>query len=261
MMGSMIFIKRPRAEITQRVYEVFIIYLGFCLYALFGLGGHRLINLMISQHELDLASLWQFIELFWMGARFDLVILGFIGIPWLGICLAFGLLGVWSEKYPLWTKIYLLMTWLIAGVVGALDLIFFALNDRHLQWPDHQRFSYFDGIGEFQKLLPTSMLVLGLATWVVICIFVYKSTKALNQTETIRRHDEFFEKTGVPWKMIWTSQIFRILVPLLTVAFFARGTLSAHHLELQHSEISELPVINELVLNPLWTMDKDNSLR
>ncbi|MBK7960209.1 MAG: hypothetical protein IPK04_02680 [Bdellovibrionales bacterium] len=255
------FIRRPRREIGQRVFELFFIYLGYSGYVLFGFSVQRLLNLLMIEEEVYLISWGKLFELFWMGARFDLVVIGFIGLPCIAFSLLFEIFGIWLEKDLWWTKTYLLLTWVFASIIGFLDLGFFALNHRHLQWSDHQRFAYFEGMDYLLNLLPWTTLILGFVAWIGVCIFIYKSIRGLCLVRLSRRFSDIRKLLarllGSRCEKFCSYRIVRILFPLMTVAFFARGTLSAHHLELQHSEISDHPVLNELVLNPIWTMDKD----
>jgi hypothetical protein len=45
-------------------------------------------------------------------------------------------------------------------------------------------------------------------------------------------------------------------LPLLLIVLAARGTVEAHHLALEHSEVSNNKALNEMGLNAVWCFDK-----
>ena len=48
----------------------------------------------------------------------------------------------------------------------------------------------------------------------------------------------------------------RILLPLILIVLAARGTVTPHHLALEHSEVSNSKELNEMALNAVWCFDK-----
>ncbi|MES3038052.1 MAG: hypothetical protein V4736_09120 [Bdellovibrionota bacterium] len=47
-----------------------------------------------------------------------------------------------------------------------------------------------------------------------------------------------------------------VMISALLIALGARGTLTPHHLELQHSKLTSSKEINAWILSPLWTINK-----
>ena len=46
------------------------------------------------------------------------------------------------------------------------------------------------------------------------------------------------------------------IAPIFITALAARGTVSAHHLGMEHAEVSQVQSLNQLALSPLWAFDK-----
>lgn len=183
-----------------------------------------------------------------MGFRFDLLVLGFIFIP-------LTLLTWFSIKKV--QVIYLSTAWFLIVIINFFNLSFFLKNDSHRYWPDHQAGTYF---ADFQHWLKTET---GTTTSLVIIIYlfilsiglksihqaIYKSKEVLREKneEEMSPREKFEQPVRQALSAIW---------PFLFVAIMARGTFTQHHLRREHAMITTSSHLNEIILNPQWTLDK-----
>jgi len=190
------------------------------------------------------------------GARFDLCVLGFINIPVLFITWAISTDFMantpnktlqFLRKWILW--IYLGVTSLIIHALGLFDMMFFAANGHRWTYYDWQEsgFSFFGKqAGAWGVLFTFGVTALFLILWAFRCIFTLYKLKlqaiALEQTN-------FGESKAA---LLMTG----FLLPLFAIALAARGTWTAHHLNIEHAEVSQIQALNQMTLSPVWAFDK-----
>lgn len=192
---------------------------------------------------------------FWIGARFDLCVLGFLSIPALFIVWLISSEAMVTATQPavqafrrwiLWG--YLAVTTLIIHVVGILDLFFFANNGHRLTLTDlHvQGFGFLAKTSERWGWIFTAGVVLVfILLWVFRCLFALYRV----QLHTL----PVMEGARVSKLWFW---ILGAILPVVVVASAARGTWTAQHLRLEDAKFSQILSLNQLSLSPLWAIDK-----
>lgn len=190
------------------------------------------------------------------GARFDLCVLGFINIPVLFI--VWGLSTDFMVNTPnkalqllrrwiLW--IYLGVTTLTIHLLGLFDIMFFAANNH--------RWTYYDwresGFGFLSKVIEAwgglytfGVIALFLMLWLFRCIFTLYKVQLNNVT---LEHAKYSNSKAA---LIFTG----VFAPLLITALAARGTWTAHHINIEHSQVSQIQSLNQMTLSPVWAFDK-----
>jgi RsiW-degrading membrane proteinase PrsW (M82 family) len=112
-----------------------------------------------------------------------------------------------------------------------------------MQWQDHLAFDYFQILVNSFQSLSTETLLMSLAIW--LCVILITGRALLND----QKHSLWESAQKWPQSLKW-------LFPIFVVGLMARGTVTAHHLEFLHSEVSASAKLNEIVLNAAWTLDK-----
>lgn len=72
------------------------------------------------------------------------------------------------------------------------------------------------------------------------------------------RHMQFgnWKDWASPLRPKTLEKSLRVLLPAVLIALAARGTISAHHLRYEDSQVSFTEAINEMALNAPWCFDK-----
>lgn len=187
-----------------------------------------------AQPLFDSVPVEDLLKAFGMGFRFDLLLLGFVMIPVVIFLTAISWFCLWSKRVRQVLKVYFIATWIGIVTLEFFDLRFFATAGRHLTIFD-QGFSPFAVGGVFDVLILVFIGVAGVGSFLVLD---WPNTVKIGRVEPVSR------------------RIVTTLVPIILVALAARGTVTAHHLEKEHSEVSEHPVVNHLVVNSPWAYSK-----
>lgn len=184
---------------------------------------------------------------FVMGLRFDLLIYGFILAPLYLLSLVPLFLEKWPRIYFRGVRFYLSLTWLAVCVLTYLDFFHFSKYGKRMRFADYQSWNfevfenYWNALPQYNGLIfsviSLLLLVLGL---MVIKNLRFEDWKSLISPQKSRKGEVAL----------------RLIVPLLVIFLAARGTVEAHHLELQHSQVSSFDAINEMTLNAVWCFDK-----
>ncbi|MBX3034529.1 MAG: hypothetical protein KF865_11450 [Bdellovibrionaceae bacterium] len=187
----------------------------------------------------------EILKAFAVGLRFDSLVLGFAMIPVVLIVL----LAAWlrrglviAGRLSCW---FLILFWLFFCGLSMFDLFFFSFSGRHLTVYD---FSGGDG-----RFATTVGQRLGWET-LLLTIGIFLCLAVLGLRGFIKADAPEREMPGPAWS--WGRRLGFSFGTLLLVALAARGTVTPHHLEKSHSEVSSFSVVNQLVLNPLWAFDK-----
>lgn len=183
---------------------------------------------------------WAFLT----GIRFDLLILGYFMIPVTLLLLACGWLRTWPRKVTWVVRGWLAIAWTAFVGLSSVDLVFFATHARHI--------SIVDGFAAWQVLgenwpawgKQTAFLTGG----ILLCAWIIGARAVLSEPFPAFSANGLTERA---WR-----RVLRTLGPVFLVALAARGTVTAHHLEKQHSEISSVASVNQLAVNSLWAFDK-----
>jgi len=245
-------------ETLNRASQVFRKLLIVNMSILFSMSLQRaILFFLIIRHWVFGADAGAIASSFLAGFRFDLCVLGFLNIPvlfitWI-ICsdkvaksqaepLSF------LRRWVLW--IYFGITTFVIHLLGVLDMMYFAANGRRWTYFDWQRegLQFVSSVAQkWGAFYTTCVITLFLVLWVVRCLYgLYRAR--LHQLPVVGPTKPPFS-TGT---LILTG----VLGPFFVVATAARGTWTAHHINQEHAQVSQNPVLNQLALNPVWAFDK-----
>jgi hypothetical protein len=184
---------------------------------------------------------------FLAGLRFDILIFGFLMIPIYFLLM----IGAFTEKWPAGVltgyKVYLGIAWLVICLLTFVDFFHFAKFGTRMRFADYTSWNFSVLLEQMQAMQRHQILIFSVITLMLLSLG-YMLTMSLKFGEW---KDEFSPIPGSKWEITW-----RVLFPLLIVFLAARGTVDAHHLGLEHSEVSSMKAINEMALNPVWCFDK-----
>lgn len=195
----------------------------------------RLSILLISGYTFELYQAQPFlkkVELFFQGARFDLLVFGFFLLPVALMLELSALLGIWSKIERHWGRYWCMGCWIIWSVLSFFGGLHFVRTGRFWTLVDLKEtglpvFVQSESIWSFTAIM-VGVLIVGILSVMKMEI------------------PEFVE--GVSKKLL--------LIPLLVTGLCARGTVTAHHLRKEDSFITSHDSLNELALNPAWQFDK-----
>lgn len=231
----------------QRAHSLIKAMLPMALIVLFWLSSLR-VALYFFYYSNQVGFSLSLLEAFFAGARFDVLILGFAAIPMVLIVWAYAL--GWSPWKLRWfVSSYFFLVVMICAVLAVFDAAWVAqyherINHRFdLEWLG-QLSTTFEQISMGSLLAFTVLVVL--LTAIVLKILSRQSAKKWSELVLMA------ELNRVPpmrhtLRFVWT---------LMWVALAARGTLTPHHLNAEHAEISADVVLNQLPVNPVWNLDK-----
>lgn len=184
---------------------------------------------------------------FLAGLRFDILIFGFLMIPIYFLLMIEAFMEKWPQGLLIAYKVYFGLMWFVICVLTYIDFFHFARFGTRMRFADYTSWN-FSVLIEQMELLPRHQVWIFSVITVMLFSLGYMLTKALRFGEW---KDEFSPIAGSKIEILW-----RVALPLLIVFLAARGTVEAHHLGLEHSEVSSMQSINEMALNPVWCFDK-----
>lgn len=184
---------------------------------------------------------------FFTGLRFDILVYGFLLIP----ALIFWWLITLSIQWKPWavalTHWWFRLTWLAVCLLQVVDFMQFHTNGVRIRAVEFE--SLFGGW--LSQIWPQVSLIPFLVFTAVAAIIWTLGAWVLRQVELGDWKDEYSPIRGGAKEILW-----RLIWPLFVVGLMARGTLEEHHLRYEHSLISNDTRLNEMALNPMWTLDK-----
>lgn len=186
-------------------------------------------------------------QAFLAGFRFDLLIFGFFMIPVYFLLMIQAFSEKWPRTISIGYKIYFGIIWSVICVLTYIDFFHFSRYGARMRLADYVSWTFPKLIEEMELLQRHQVLIFSVIT-VMLLSLGYMLTKSLRFGEW---KDEFSPQAGSKIEIVW-----RVVFPLLIVFLAARGTVDAHHLGLEHSEVSSMKPINEMALNPVWCFDK-----
>ena len=199
---------------------------------------HLVLFTVCIQHKTGFNQ--QVIEAFIAGTRFDILILGFFWIPvffwaW-GMALAHKTQWIFQP-----IRFYWVMSWVLFFFYQVADLFFTASRGYRINYESKNldiAKLFIDGT----HAMTGFRTVFAVIALLIVFVAVLRRMIALKEL-------------ALPPK--WKGQIaFKILFSLFAVALAARGTVTAHHLNIEHSVVSSSKEINQIPLNPIWNSDK-----
>ena len=184
---------------------------------------------------------------FLAGARFDLLVVGFIMAP----VTLLVLLQAFFEKWPSWMfmlyRIYLAGFWIAICATTYMDFFFFARAGKRMRFNEYMNWNMDTLRAQMSTMQNNTELIFSIITVLLLILglsLVFGLKFGQWKDEYSPRKGGFFEV------------VLRVLLPIILVALAARGTVEAHHLALEHSEVSNNTAINEMALNAPWCFDK-----
>lgn len=205
---------------------------------------HRFVLWFVDGGPFLLADAKDLASAFFTGARFDVLVLGFVLIPVVLAGSVVVLANFAVERAMSFFLRFLAGVWAVVCGLAAADLLFFCESGRRMTLIDlRQGADFFSAVSEKQGLGTVTLVIA-----IFVCTWILGAREILSAR--IARRDE--HAMDPAWKT-WG----RIVIPLLIVGLMARGTVTAHHLERAHSEVSVIPAVNELALNAVWCFDKE----
>ncbi len=185
---------------------------------------------------IERSIIWQ---AFFVGFRFDLLVLGFIFIPVVIAAPCWLLLGGTEGFCTKFLKIYFSLTWVLIILTSAVSLLHYVREGRHFRWLD--------------PIYEPSLDITSVTLATLIFLFMIASV-----LKSVWNYFEYsfpfiIKTTRLPATVEVTL---RILAPILLVILAARGSVGAHHLEKEDAQISAWENVNELGLNSVWCINK-----
>ncbi|MFP5518955.1 MAG: hypothetical protein ACLGGX_03575 [Bdellovibrionia bacterium] len=240
-----------RLVFSLRYYnQIFYKYAKTALTLVFFLTLIRLNLFFLSTNpQLETASFAEVYMSFLTGARFDLLVLGFVLIPVVLGHLAQALSAQWLKLNEVITKVWLIVFWVLAMLLNWIDFYIYHRTGLRARWPDYAEFFY-GSLVDFTQQLPFK--IWGLFAFILLLMLGLGIYVILNPAYGYWK-DSYSPQRGTRFEIFM-----RIVLPLALVAVAARGTFEPHHLDYRHSLISNDTRLNEMALNPMWCLDKDN---
>ncbi len=185
---------------------------------------------------IDKIVIW---KAFFIGFRFDLLVVGFIFIPIVLMGTLWFVFGGDESQFIKILKLYFSVTWLLILASSAVSLLHYMKEGRHFRWAD-----------------PIYGLRLDSTTLVLITlIFLFMMATVL---KTLWKHFEapypqILNNFKIPAK---AEVVIRITVPILAVILASRGSIGHQHLDKDDAQISPWESVNELSVNSVWCINR-----
>lgn len=193
----------------------------------------------------------ELLQAFVMGFRFDLLVTGFILIPMVLILLVMTVRRFWPKWIDRLFKYYLISSWLAISVVSTLDLYFVTMYRRRMSWDQYSQLDFHHleifklsyGSTYFYVYLIASLF------FTIAGIYTIFQNRLPSLAPTLKAPSMAFLENRF-------ALFLSALLPVFIVLFMARGNFAAHHLAIQHCEISEQTIAREICINASWNLDK-----
>lgn len=240
-------------EILDLNWRFFSVWLKKMFLICLVMSGFRVLSFQTfhSQKFLNQLSHEQTFDLFFIGFRFDLMICGFLLIPVLFLLLVRLSMAESFQNYRIvfFSTRYAAVFWCVASLIYSVNSHFLELYHRHMRSHDWRELSELSNLINFVKT--------DYDTQFFIFVFSHLGLAYLGFRILLSIEDFYVGKNSFLANFGRTPElILKLMLPLIIVALMARGSLGAHHLGARHSEISSHKYLNELVLTPLWTFNK-----
>ncbi len=199
----------------------------------------RFIYYFINSRSFEIIDKIVIWKAFFIGFRFDLLVVGFIFIP---IVLMGTLWFVFGGSETLFIKIlklYFSVTWLLILASSAISLPHYMKEGRHFRWAD-----------------PIYSLKLDSTTFVLLAlIFFFMMATVL---KTLWKHfEDPYPQILIDLKIPGKSEVvIRFIVPILALILASRGSFGPQHLGKEDAQISPWESVNELSVNSVWCINK-----
>ncbi|MGE0634180.1 MAG: hypothetical protein AB7O96_17325 [Pseudobdellovibrionaceae bacterium] len=208
-----------------------LVLLIMTLQRFFLLSGTTFVGNLKAEHKMS--------ALFIMGLRFDLLVIGFALMPVACTIWVYNFFSVFfknaepSLRYCLHslTGLWLLIFGLAVVAANYFDGLQFSVTKERLS-PSRLDIAIENAAPlmqyPFYKATFSFFIVVSVALLLFRTFYIHIENKKLHN--------------------LWLSFIFTLIV-----AMASRGTWTPHHLNINHSKITNIELINNLVLNPIWS--------
>lgn len=197
--------------------------------------------------KVEETSLWEVVQTFIVGVRFDILVFGFLFIPVILVLL----LQAFFEKWPRWIylfyKTYFGLMWIVICLLTYADFFFYSLHGKRMRFAEYTSWN-FEVLWEQWQKLPWNQTVIFTVITAALLVLAHMLIRSLNFGDWKDEYSPHPAKKG--------EVALRIIVPLLVILLMARGTVEPHHLALEHAQISYNEALNEMGLNAVWCFDK-----
>ncbi|AHI04717.1 hypothetical protein BDW_01035 [Bdellovibrio bacteriovorus W] len=198
-------------------------------------------------HATSNVDFFDILEAFFVGLRFDILVMGFVFILPTVLLTVQAVTVQWSTLTNTLHKLYFFVIWVLMSLMIYVDFFHFAKFGRHMRWREYESLDFSQYYSWIESSLPSQFWIFTL----MVAFFLGIGLAAIRSLDFGHWKDEFSPRK--PWFM---EKTVRILWPLLFVALCARGSLGQHHLRLEDSQVSKNEAINEMALNAIWCFDK-----
>jgi hypothetical protein len=198
-------------------------------------------------HALPNLDMNEVMQAFVAGLRFDVLIFGFLLSPIVLITLIQAFFEKWPRGLFVFYKIYLGLAWIIICALTFVDFFYFAKFGKRMRFAEYSDWSIRQTWDLIQGLQLNQSLIFSVITVMLLCL----GLMLLRALQFGNWKDEYSPHKGSKLEIT-----IRAIFPILAVVLAARGTVEAHHLALEHSQVSNTVSINEMALNSIWCFDK-----
>lgn len=229
----------------------------------------RALNFFLLKESLVTTNYVSKLIVYGQGLRFDLLILGFIMMPSYILIMSLDLGPIRErlmkrqldpEKIAARVLLYYSSLFLILNaILSWIDTCFFQRNLRHLRWFDFTQSGLsilWTAVSDYFQT--NDLTTAWLMSLVSLAFLIYFLAQMKLSLVSLRKQKIIFLNRYLS-ERIFPKKWMQILASVLLVLTMARGTWTAHHLELRHSQIFREQTLNELILNMAWTINKDES--
>jgi hypothetical protein len=192
-------------------------------------------------------SFLEILHSFGAGIRFDILIFGFLLIPIYFVLL----IQAVAEKWPNWIftiyKVYFAAMWVIICLLSYVDFFHYAHHGRRMRFAEYSNWTPQLTWEQMQSLQTNQALFFTISAVILTAL----GCMLIRGLQFGQWKDEYSPQKGSRIELA-----LRIVLPLLLIVLAARGTVEAHHLALEHSQVSDNSALNEMALNAVWCFDK-----
>lgn len=189
----------------------------------------------------------EIIQSFIAGIRFDILIFGFFFIPVYLLLLIQAAFEKWPRGLYFVYKTYFGLIWILICALTYVDFFFFVHHGKRMRFAEYEGWNL-DTLFEQAKALQTHQVIVFTVVTVVLLVLGHMLIKSMNFGDWKDEYSPHPARRG--------EVVLRVLLPLVLIFLAARGTVTPHHLNLEHSEVSNSKALNEMALNPIWCFDK-----
>lgn len=184
---------------------------------------------------------------FLAGLRFDLLVFGFIFVPIYPVVIVQAIFEKWPRGIYLFYKIYFSIAWLAICALTFVDFFYFARHGRRMRFAEYSGWNP-EVLIEQAKSLEVNQVIVFTVISLVLLLLGYMVIKAVYFGEWKDEYSPHPARRG--------EIVQRILLPIIFIFLAARGTVTPHHLNIEHSDVSNSKELNEMALNAVWCFDK-----